>query len=383
MAAKKVLSAPKQLFTDWPKPDFALVVKTHKNFRRNYHDAMMYAHYELSNSDLKKEVVKYFKIKDMKHPWLEIIKDIHENKLVVIGKYIYILNHGADLPDDVSVKLMPTLEKIINEEKSNQSAEREKIKEKDPKVSSLGVMSIQDRLRARAEEIAGEMEGWLDDFFMNKKSDIKTVEDFVGLFKSNELKGPHMRHLQLIFQRRADEIEAVINGKDKELAEGYTNFSKPELKKYDMFFKNLFKAATMMQETAKVVRAPRKKKPISQEKIVSKLKYKKEDNTLGIVSQNPVQIIGAKELWVYNIKTRKLSQYKAIDASGLTVKGAGLLNYSTDSVEKTLRKPPEQLAEFKKASKVKLRTFLKDLSTLDTKCNGKLNENHVILRIDK
>jgi hypothetical protein len=139
----------------------------------------------------------------------------------------------------------------------------------------------------------------------------------------------------------------------------------------------------MMQEVAKVTRAPRKKKPVSIDKVVSKLKYKKEDPQLGIVSMNPVHIVGSKEVWVYNTKTRKLGVYKADGPGGLNVKGTGLLNYSTESVEKTVRKPVETLAEFKKASKVKLRTFLKELSTVDVPCQGKLNEHHVILRIDK
>jgi hypothetical protein len=139
----------------------------------------------------------------------------------------------------------------------------------------------------------------------------------------------------------------------------------------------------MMQEIAKIERAPRKKKPVSEEKIVARIKYKKEDPVLGIVSLPPVQILGAKEVWVYNTKTRKLAQYKALDERGLYVKGASLENYSSESAEKTVRKPAETLAEFKKASKVKLRTFLKELSTLDIPCQGKLNEHHVILRIDK
>ena len=139
----------------------------------------------------------------------------------------------------------------------------------------------------------------------------------------------------------------------------------------------------MIQEIGKVERAPKVKKPLSLDKVVSKLKYKKEDIALGIVSLNPTNIVGSKEIWVYNTRTRKLSQYKAEDASGLSVKGASLLNYSAESAEKTLRKPAEALAEFKRASKVKLRTFLKDLSTIDTPCTGKLNEHHVILRIDK
>jgi ABC-type hemin transport system substrate-binding protein len=113
------------------------------------------------------------------------------------------------------------------------------------------------------------------------------------------------------------------------------------------------------------------------------LKYKKEDSSLGIVSINPINIIGSKEVWCYNTKTRKISQYKALDVDGISVKGGSLLNYSPDSVEKTVRKPAETLAEFKKASKVKLRTFMKDLTTVDIPAGGKLNEHHVILRIDK
>ena len=192
-----------------------------------------------------------------------------------------------------------------------------------------------------------------------------------------------MRHMQAIFERRANEVYDAVAGEDKELTDGYSNFTKPELKKYELFHRNLFKACEMLQDVAKNERAPRKKKPVSQEKLVAKLKYKKDDSTLGIVSMNPVHIIGAKEVWVYNTKTKKLAQYKAIDERGLLVKGASLENYSSESAEKTLRKPADTLAEFKKASKVKLRTFLKELTTVDVPCGGKLNEHHVILRIDK
>ena len=192
-----------------------------------------------------------------------------------------------------------------------------------------------------------------------------------------------MRFILAIFKRRADEVSEAVSGKDKYLAEAYSHLSKSESKKLLQFYQNLLKACEMMQEVAKVQRVPRKKKPISVEKVISKLKYKKEDNSLGIVSLNPTGILGSKEVWCYNTKTRKLSHYKALDERGILVKGASLLNYSPDSAEKTLRKPAEALAEFKKASKVKLRTFLKELTTVDIPCGGKLNEHHIILRIDK
>ena len=328
---------------------------------------------------------------DTNHPLLDRIKDMHENRFATVGKYMYILNHGGDIPDNVMPSLMPALEKVINEEdaktaaaakESEYIASKEKVStnaDQTPKV----VITIQDRLRDKAREVAGEVEGWIDDFCMDKKIPVKTVEDFINLFKANDLKAPHMRHIREIFAKRTAEFAEVLEGKDKDLVEAYSNYTKPELKKCDTFNRNLLKACDMMQEVAKVERAPRKKKPVSEEKVVSKLKFKKDDKALGIVSLNPVHIIGSKEVWLYNVKTRKLSQYKAVDSGGLSVKGASLLNYSADSVEKTVRKPAETLADFKKASKVKLRTFLQDLSTIDIPCGGKLNEHHVILRIDK
>lgn len=385
MAGKKKITS----YASWPKPVWATVVKTNKQFKSNYQGAIMYAHYELTTSELKKEVIKYLKTLDTKHPLLDRIKDIDENRFGTIGKYMYVLNHGGEIPDDIMATMMPSLEKSIEEEESRLAAKEKNVPasapaDKEKSISSVPVPTIQDRLKEKTREIAGEVEGWIDDFYLARKTaQPKTVEEFVNLFKANELKAPHVRFMHTIFERRSKEIELAAEGKDKDLNEGYSNFTKPELKKFSQFYKNLLGACIMMQEVAKVERAPRKKKPVSQEKLVAKLKYKKEDTALGIVSLSPIQILGSREVWVYNTKTRKIAQYKALDERGLLVKGASLENFSSESAEKTVRKPAETLAEFKKASKVKLRTFLKELSTVDVPAQGKLNEHHVILRIDK
>ena len=379
MATKKTSN----VYLGWPKPNFAYVVKSHKNYRANYNAALLYTHYEMTGAELKKETAKYLKSVDSHHPLLARIKDLNENRFSTVGKYAYILNHGGELPDDVLLKLIPAIEKTVVEEEQR-LARLEKQQQDEPVEKEVKpVVSIQDRIKERAREIAGEIEGMIDDFHLDKKSSVPTVEEMVALFKSNDLKAPHARVIAQSFERRAEEVALAVEGKDRDLSQAYSHFTKPELKKFKQLFDNIIKSCEMLQEVAKVARAPRKKKPVSVDKQVSKLKFKKDDNTLGIVSVNPAQLVGAKEAWVYNTKTRKLGQYKAADVDGFGVKGTSLTNFSTDSAEKTLRKPAETLAEFKKASKVKLRTFLKDLTTLDTKLNGKINEHHIILRVDK
>ena len=133
---------------------------------------------------------------------------------------------------------------------------------------------------------------------------------------------------------------------------------------------------------AKVNRAPRAKKPTDKVKVVSKLKYLKQDEKLKLVSINPIDIIGSKELWVFNTKTRKIGKYVAGEFAELSVKGTTIVGFDENkSIQKTLRKPEEQLKEFKAAGKVALRKFLDDIKAVDIKLNGRINEETILLKI--
>lgn len=131
----------------------------------------------------------------------------------------------------------------------------------------------------------------------------------------------------------------------------------------------------------KAAKKARVKKAPSKEKIVSKLKFAKENKPLKIVSINPADIVGASELWIYNVKTRKLGKYLAASYQTLSVKGTSIIGFDADkSISKTLRKPEEQLKEFAKAGKVALRTFLKDIKAVEAKLNGRIGVDILLLK---
>ena len=121
------------------------------------------------------------------------------------------------------------------------------------------------------------------------------------------------------------------------------------------------------------------------------MKYAKTDDKYQLASINPEDIIKANELWVFNTKTRKIGKYVAdiIDplgagreGSGLSVKGTTITGFKeTESIQKTLRKPEEQLKEFKTSGKVKLRTFLDDIKAVDIKLNGRINNDIILLKV--
>jgi hypothetical protein len=100
------------------------------------------------------------------------------------------------------------------------------------------------------------------------------------------------------------------------------------------------------------------------------------------VSVSPTDIIGSTELWVYNTKSRKLGKYVSAEYQTLSVKGTSIINFNENlSICKTLRKPEEKLKEFKAAGKVQLRKFLDDINATDTKMNGRLNEEIILLKV--
>ena len=143
-------------------------------------------------------------------------------------------------------------------------------------------------------------------------------------------------------------------------------------------------ACDMVIDSAKATRAPRAKKSVSKERMIAKLQYKESDEKYKIVSVNPVDIIDAKEVWVFNVKTRKIGKYVAEEHTTIQVKGTTLQFVDEKlSVQKTLRKPDEQLKEFKKAGKVVLRKFMENINAVDIKLNGRLNKDTIILKVVK
>ena len=149
-----------------------------------------------------------------------------------------------------------------------------------------------------------------------------------------------------------------------------------------VFYQEIMSACDMLAQEAKVNRKPRKAKVVSKDKLVAKLKYMKTNEPLKLVSVNPVDIIGAGELWIFNTKTRKLGKYVAAEFNTLNVKGTTITNFDEfKSIQKTIRKPEEKLKEFKAANKVALRKFIDDINATDTRLNGRINEDTILLRV--
>jgi hypothetical protein len=241
--------------------------------------------------------------------------------------------------------------------------------------------NIQDILRDKAKDAAGELEGLFDEFITEGKVKTKTM-DIVARFN---VMPQHISLITEIWKRKQTEFADLQEGKDKQLIEGYSHLTKIQIRNIVKFVEQVLTDLNAYISVKKASKAPRARKAVPVEKIVAKLKYLKTFKDvaakLDLVSISPVKLHGASEAWVYDTAKRKLHHYIADDYSKtFTVKGNTLLGFDTTKSEvKTLRKPTEQLKEIM-GSKPAARKYFSDIKAVSTTPNGRFNEGMIILK---
>jgi hypothetical protein len=268
----------------------------------------------------------------------------------------------------------------------------EEKKVEDSKKKKVHVPTIQERLQEATIDKLEDMDGWLDDWMRNSKKNPLLKQNPLQYFKKHEMNLGHLRFVSEFFKGAYEEMQELNelpapkkrDDMQEQLAEGYSSYSKKEIKELTDFYKRLFDAIEIVKAEKKQTRAIRKPKVKSAQELVKKLKFKSSDGDFGIASINPSDIIDATALVVFNTKNRKLGIYYAEDHTTFKVKGTTLQFFDeTKSVQKTVRKPEEILPQWKKVTKHKLKTQFGYLKTTETKMNGRFNADTIILKAFK
>ena len=354
-------------------------------FLRHFHTAMSWYRLESSGKELKPKVINWMSQNGYTKEQIAEFKKTKDNRCgTTVGAIAACLLKGmppvrADFNDgrSAAVWLGQSIATIVSEGKDD--IDDEAVAEV---KSTVPVVSIQDRVRESSYKMTEEIETAIESFQLDPEAFDPKAFKVLNLLKAHQAKAAHARIIKDFYARDLDELIEAATTKDEQLKEAYSHLSKVQLRKITAFYQEIVSACEMLAQEAKVNRKPKAKKAVPAEKIVAKLKYKKADEPLKLVSINPADILGAKELWTYNTKSRKLGKYVAEEFQDLGVKGTTITGFSeVKSVQKTLRKPADQIKEFKAAGKVVLRKFLEDINAVDTRMNGRINEDIILLKI--
>jgi hypothetical protein len=237
-------------------------------------------------------------------------------------------------------------------------------------------ISPAERLRSRTNEtILSDLEALLDEWETTKSPQAVNVYDLINQY---ELKGAMpvktirewliariddlkdtqggFGHLsQLVISRRIKALEAMLTDVEAKKAANTSSRKKP-------------------------IRTKSKAKVKTMDKVVSRVKYKKEDTGLQIVSIDPTKIVGAHRVFILNTRTNELHEYVSNHPNGLTIKGSSIIQFDEHNafkqrvkvafIQDVLKKTPRQINNGRKIMTSKV-----------TEATGRLGKDMLILRV--
>jgi hypothetical protein len=241
--------------------------------------------------------------------------------------------------------------------------------------------NIQDRLKEKMKDCAGELEGMFDDFVAagcKMSADWKPIAQIRGMNVAPQM----VYHIADIWKTRLSHFELVTAGKDSQLVEGYSYLSKIQLRNIVKFCESVISDCGAYVQIKKVERKPRKVKPVSPEKKAAKFKHQVEFAELKLKGLPAAALVDKSEAWLYDTKKRKLIHVVADSHAGsFTIKSSSIIGFSvSETQQKTVRKPAETIKAIQAAGKPAARKIFKDLTTTETQFNGRSSENLLVLK---
>jgi uncharacterized protein (DUF433 family) len=272
---------------------------------------------------------------------------------------------------------------IVDEQISQMLKSKQEIKRAQADVdadTAVAKLTIQDHLREKISECCGELEGMFDDFVVagaKMSADFSPIKLMRGMNISPNMTGTVSR----VWELRLAEFNEVLEGTDADLVEGYSHLTKLQLKNCVKFCETVINDCNSYVQLKKVERKPRAKKAVSPEKTTRKFKFLREFDELGLKSEPVTKLVNASEAWLYDTAKRKLIHVMADSHIGtFTVKGSAIIGFDTQTtVQKTLRKPAEQIKAVTGGGKPAARKAFGEIKATETKYNGRGNDNLIIL----
>jgi len=256
--------------------------------------------------------------------------------------------------------------------------------------------TIQENMRDKTMDIEGAVHELVDEFCNNDYKD----PDKYSVMKLLQKEGCPPQTIDIIavpLKAQLNEINELMNPPSKkqlakmseqeqdmvaQLEEGYSHMGKLQIRSLQKFLERAVAECASYVQVKKADRAPRPTKQKTPAQLVRKFKYLRKFDDLELTSLSPEKMVHGTEAWLYNTKTRKLIYVVADETiKTYSIKSNSVIGFDPNkSVQKTLRKPAEQIKELMKGGKPNNRKQFASIKATEIKYNGRGNEHVVILK---
>lgn len=235
--------------------------------------------------------------------------------------------------------------------------------------------SVQENIKSKVYQVCGEIDHAVD---MWQTQDFDTYKYLADLKVSATV----AKGIPEEYQSIIDELDELLGPNcHPQLKEGYSYLSRQEQKDYYNFVRGIQTDAMRYAEMNKPIR---KKRKVTADRQVKKLSYLKEDRDNKIKSIDPLLIIGAQRLWIYNSKTNEIVKYEAIDRGGLGCKGTTLQNFDekASGCKKVGVRTEYFIDRILDGGKVVLNKVMDEITSKKQSVTGRINNNMVLLKVE-
>lgn len=340
-----------------------------------------------THKDAKDFLIQYLENNNADKETLKLVRKAPDNRTVTTaGWAARCATRGLILTEKQKAYIQNAVDKLIAFAKAGTKDDVAEGEEPVAEAKPKRTVNIQEVMREKADEALSEVEAIFDEFITaGCPKDFNVDKRVVGALTSKNVLPQHIAAAIKRYQRLLEEYLEVQTGKDDQLKEAYSSYSKMQIRYTIKLIEDIigeFNGYISLKQATKKVRA---KKVVPVEKVVAKLKYLKtfKDDALklDLTSVSPVKLHQSTEAWVYDTAKRKLHHFVADDYSKcLMVKGNAVIGFDKKlSGSKTLRKPAEQLKEIM-GSKPAARKYFEGIKAVQAVPNGRFSATMVILK---
>lgn len=342
--------------------------------------AINWYNYNFDAKDAKQCILEYLKTAKRADEY-KGFKKVKEGAVPnAIGWLLRMTAVGWVMSAEEHTRVDTVITQAINSSAGNAEVVEETAEEKAATAASKKT-TIQDRMREKAAEAGGEIEHLLD-LYAAEGAPAKHAHKPLDVLKLANILPQHTSSEVAHWEYRRDEFKSAHLGTDEDTAEGYSHYTKTQLRNLIKFCELVIADLHSYVSMKKANRAPIQRKVKTPVQLVQKFKYMPECTEFKIKSISPTQLVGAKEVYAYDTKKRKLMYFVADEYAGtLTVKNSSIDGFdAVKSTQKTIRKPAEQLKEFMAVSKPNARKLFEKTKSVEVKVSGRFNEHVVLLK---
>lgn len=209
----------------------------------------------------------------------------------------------------------------------------------------------------------------------------KTSLDIYALFKKHGLGASATKPVRAVIEGWLLDYSDAYNKSCPDAVEGYSFLKRPELNRRLKVCESMIADLDRITSAAKATRKTKVKAPKTADRQVRHVKYKTQDNDFKLVSIPPIQIVGKIRLYVFNTKTKQITEYLTQSAQGFEISGSTIKNFDgVNSRIVKLRKPDEFLGIVLKKTPNQIGKAWSELTTKSSIPNGRINKDTIILK---